>query len=215
MTDLISKKKSKLDQIFQSTHLKSTSADSEASDRYTAFEQVKLQISEAKTLSSQREDIVTRVEFLRNVNEEIAWYINSNVLTEDQRVARARILVKLFPKMLRDLKDKANIWMLKEGAAFHFDGVDVSEMANNMEEVYKGLLGIGARDRDSPTDLEVEGVDRLYGLTIPRKPRTQMENVAPQLQDMSDGDDSMPSDGSRSDPNDPPYSPNDSNESGY
>ncbi|CAN6346017.1 unnamed protein product [Urochloa humidicola] len=104
--------------------------------------------------------------------------------------------------MLRDLKDKANIWMLKEGA-FHFDGVDVSQMANNMEEVYKGLLGIGAGDRDNPIDFQAEGVDRLYELTIPRKPRTQMQ----QLQDMSDGDDSMPSDGNRSDPND-------SNESG-
>ena len=52
------------------------------SDSYAAFEQVKLEISKPKALSSQRRYIVTRIELLQSANEEIAWYLNSNISTE-------------------------------------------------------------------------------------------------------------------------------------
>ena len=52
------------------------------SDSYAAFEQVKLEISKPKALSSQRRYIVTRTELLQSANEEIAWYLNSNISTE-------------------------------------------------------------------------------------------------------------------------------------
>ena len=90
-------------------------------------------------------------------------------------------------------------------------------MAYNLEDDYNGLVGIGSRDRDNPIELEVEAVD-MSQLAIPRKPRTKrmprLPPPPPPLRVMSDGDESMASDGNGSDPNDPEYDTGDSSESG-
>jgi hypothetical protein len=93
-----------------------------------AFKLVKEQISIAKAVSMERQDIVTRVELLQSACDEIEWYVspdfNSSSTEDHQRVARGKVLVDFFPKMMEDLEDKVTLWNLKEGKlTFSFDGV--------------------------------------------------------------------------------------------
>lgn len=96
-----------------------------SSDTLAAFESVKEQIFTAKVISMKRKDIVTRLELLQSASNEIEWLSsNDNVpSTEDLRFRRAKILIKLFPKMLEDLHAKVILWNHKEKKQFLFDGV--------------------------------------------------------------------------------------------
>ncbi|RLN30073.1 hypothetical protein C2845_PM05G30850 [Panicum miliaceum] len=186
MDDLISKKKSKLDQIFQRTHLKPTSVGTGFSDSYTAFEQLKLEISKAKTLSSIRNDMVTRIELLQSVNEEIAWSLNSNFSTE---IDVSKIANKMEEIWISRQQEDHN-GLLGIGSRGRDDPIDLDVEAVDITQL--------AIPRKRRTKMEI-----VQPLPPP-----------PPLQVMSDGDDSMASGGNCSDPNDPGYDPGDSNESG-
>ncbi|OQU77968.1 hypothetical protein SORBI_3009G132400 [Sorghum bicolor] len=144
VAEMIVRKKSKLDQIYQRSHLESPFAGQGPSDTSVAFELVKEQITIAKAVSMKRQDIVTRMEMLDNACHEIQWYLNANSdvhsVEDHHRVARGKMLFDFFPKMMEDLEAKVIIWNLKEDENFSFDGVDIREKIEGLKVFYEDTV---------------------------------------------------------------------------